>query len=470
MQKDAHLETIRRNLFYGLLEYTKSFPDFLMPQRFSTASPREGAALLENIRASLEEEQNILLYVHFPFCFSACVFCNAFPHKTSHGVQKEYTKGLLKEIDIYSRSALFDGKTVKCIYLGGGTPTTFTNQDIGDILDKIASCAGLSEDCNITCEAHPADLIKNERVKELVKLGIKRVSMGCQTFDPKVLELCKRSNPETQVREAVRKARESGLWTNIDMMIGLPGQTVEGVRRDLDVLSDMAPDSIEYMRHEIVNPSAISLYQTNEDLLVKTDDLFWMAYHTQEWMEEKGYQQNGRFTGERVFPYRYHWLREMPFLALGSRSRSYTKTVCYDKHEDLSLYLRLIEKDMSPIARYTVLNKREQMFRSLFLNIQVKAGLDLAAFQNRFGEAAPEVFAPLLRRLSKYGCVAIDRSSIRLSKYGRYFVEDVCCLIVDHALEEVGYQTPLKRLPHSSGSVFDSLAARSQVQQRGQGG
>ena len=453
MRNEALLNTIRTKLFYGLSDYTKSFPDFSIPQRFRLASPKEGNALLQDIRSSLRDEKEILLYVHLPFCFSECLFCNAFPRKSSQSIQKQYLESLMKEVEMYSASGIFDGKKAKCVYFGGGTPTIFSNEDIRKILDKIRLHLDLSENCNITSEAHPKGLVKNDRMAELSDLGIDRISIGCQTFDPKVLELCNRSNSATLVEEVIRAARKLGLSTNIDMMIGLPGQTLEGVGKDLDTLSVMAPDSIEYMRHEIVNPLAISLYQSNPGLLVKTDDLFWMAYHTQEWMETKGYEQNGRFTSEKYFPYRYHWLQEVPFVSLGSRSRSYTKTVCYDKHEDITLYMALIDKGVFPIARYMVLTKKEQMYRSLFLSLQIRNGLDLDVFSNSFGDSALEVFAHLLERLAGYGCITVDRSAIKLSKHGRYFVEDVCCFIIDDALREGDYHGQLKREPHSSGAL-----------------
>jgi oxygen-independent coproporphyrinogen-3 oxidase len=438
MQQESRLDSIRTDLFYGLLDYTKSFPDFSIPQRFLMASRKEGKELLESVEVSLRGEKQILLYIHLPFCHSECVFCNASPHKGSREIRSQYVEGLLKEIEIYSKSGMFDEKEAKCVYFGGGTPTTFPSQDIRSILDKVESYLDLAADCTITCEAHPKDLVENDKMEELSQLGVGRISIGCQTFDPKVLELC----------------------TNIDMMIGLPGQTLEGVRRDLRVLSDIAPDSIEYMRHEIVNPLAISLYRSNPEFLVKDQELFQMVYDTQQWMEEKGYEQNGRFTSEEQFSYRYHWLKEMPFIALGSRSRSCTKALCYDKHEDLSLYLRLIDKGVPPIARYLVFDKKEQMYRSLFLNLQVKRGLDLGAFRKRFGEDPLGVFSTLLKRLTELGCVTADDSSLRLKKYGRYFVEDVCCFIIDHALEEGGYDSRFKRVPHSSGAYFSSWPSR----------
>lgn len=460
MVRDLRLNDIRVKLFYGLLEYTKSFPDFCIPQRFSTVSPREGDSLLEQVDSSLREEERILLYVHLPFCHSQCVFCNAFPRKTDRDAQAQYVDSLLREIEIYSTAGIFGGKEVKCIYFGGGTPSACESRDIERILSRIASRVRLSEACDVTLEAHPKDAVRRGKLEELSKLGINRISMGCQTFDRGVLDLCRRSNSEEEVRAAIENAKRLGLATNLDMMIGLPGQTLEGVKRDLDVLAELRPGSIEYMRHEIVNPLAISLYRGNPELLVDDDSLFWMVYHTQAWIEENGYEQNGWFTSEEHFPYRYHWLDEVPFIALGSRSRSCTRTICYDKHDDLGVYVQLTGKGMLPAARYMVLNKSEQMYRSLFLGLQLRKGLDLAGFGRRFGEGAPSVFSSLLKQLIEYGCVVEDDASIRLRKYGRYFVEDVCCLIIDHALREWGCDTSLGRISHSSGGLLHALRSR----------
>jgi coproporphyrinogen III oxidase-like Fe-S oxidoreductase len=281
------------------------------------------------------------------------------------------------------------------------------------------------------------------------------------------LGYCRRSNRASQVKEVIDRARGAGLSTNVDMMLGLPGQSLDTVKRDLEILSEIAPDSLEYMRHEIVNPLAVSLYRERPELLVGDDELFWMTHAAQEWMEENGYEQNGRFTSDRQFPYRYHWLKEMPFIALGARSRSHTKSVCCDKHEDLSSYFRLIERGLPPIARSVVLDEKEQMYRSLFLHIQIRDGLALEPFSSRFGEDAREVFSPLLEGLAACGCIEADPSAIRLSKHGRYFVEDVCCFIMDQAVREGEYEGRVRRMPHSSGAFAERLSSRRKIQEGG---
>lgn len=467
MKTETSLHRIRTNLFYGLLSYTKSFPDFSIPQRFTMASPKEGGEILKRLTKGLNDEKEILLYVHLPFCSSECVFCNAFPQKSNKEIQDRYLSNLLEEIRIYSASRVFEGRIAKCLYLGGGTPTSFSRGEIQRIIDELRSALEIPEDCNITCEAHSKDLRQADRIGELSDLGVNRISIGCQTFDKDVLDLCKRTHHRSQVKEVIQNAKGAGLSTNIDMMIGLPGQQLEGLKRDLDILSDIAPDSIEYMRHEIVNPLAMSLYRNNPNLLVQDDELFRMTFETQRWMEAKGYEQNGHFTSEKQFPYRYHWLKEMPFIALGSRSRSYTKSLCCDKHEDLSLYFRLIERGTPPIARYMVLSKTDQMYRSLLLNLQIRSGLDLRTFEERFGESALGVFSPTLQGLAENGCVEQDGSAIRLSRYGRYFVEDVCCYIIDQAVAASEPEARLKRMSHSSGAFAERRASRRRIPEGG---
>lgn len=465
METDDPLHAIRANLFYGLLDYTKSFPDFSIPQRFELVSPREGKTVLEELSNSLMGERNLLIYVHLPFCSSECVFCNAFPQKSNADIQKRYVESVLEEIEIYRSSDIFKDRTVKCLYLGGGTPTAFSTGDINRIIASLKSATAFSESCSITCEAHIKDLLDNDRIEEIARSGINRISIGCQTFDEQVLKSCRRFHRESQVKKLIRDAQTSGLRTNIDMMTGLPGQTLDGVRRDLGILGDIAPDSIEYMRHEIVNPLAISLYRHHPELLVEDDELFCMTYETQKWMEEKGYEQNGSFTSESYFPYRYHWLKGTPFISFGCRSRSFTKDICCDKHEDLSLYFRLVDKGMPPIARLMRLDEEEKMYRSLFLSIQTADGLDSKAFENRFRRNPADALSPLIDRLAGYNCIEVDDSSIKLSRYGRYFVEDVCCFIIDEAVREGGYEIPLKRMPHSSGAFTERLSSRLKVQE-----
>lgn len=455
MESKEVLAIIRNKLFYGSADYTKNQPDLFIPHRFKILAPSQVGGFLEKVKEGLSVEQELLLYVHLPFCFSECLFCNSFPHKVDRETQRDYLNNLLKEIELLSLHGVFKGKKARCIYLGGGTPTSFSNDDIKRILEKIASCIELSDAVNITSEAHPFTLSDASRIAGLRDMGINRLSIGCQTFDQTILRLCNRRNTEGQVAQIVREVQDAGMSINIDMMTGLPGQTMESVRTDLAILEGIRPNSVEYIRHEIVNPLVVKLYNERQDLVVSNDTLFEMVCVTQEWMSANGYEQNGRFTDDKQWGYRYHWLKEMPIIAFGSRARSYTKTICYDKYEELAAYASIIKKGGLPIGRFIALTKREQMYRSLLLNLQIGAGLDIALFQDRFGASPLEVFSTLFLKLHEYGCLQQDRDAVRLSKYGAYFVEDVCDYIIDTVLKEESQD--LVRTPHSEGGTSARL-------------
>ena len=145
----------------------------------------------------------------------------------------------------------------------------------------------------------------------------------------------------------------------------------------------------------------------------------------------------------------------MPIIAFGSRSRSYTKNLCYDKHEDLSLYTLSIQKGIPPIARYIALTPKEQMIRSLFLRLQLKNGLDIEQFQNRFHENPLDTFPLLIEKLMEYGCVEVNKHFLRLTSNGSYFVEDVCDYIMDNILR--GEPGGHVRGPHSEGRTSERL-------------
>ena len=458
MELTPALGKIRKELFYGSSNYTKNQPDLFVPHHFKMLAPSQIDPFIEKLKESIRDDSEILLYFHLPFCFSECLFCNSFPLKVDRQVQQDYLQHLLKEIELFSNQGVFEGKKVKCIYFGGGTPTSFANSDIKQIIDKIRSSIELAENCNITSEAHPLTLGSEKRIEELATIGLSRISIGCQTFDPDVLAHCNRSNTAAQIDQIVKTAQRSGLAINIDMMTGLPGQTIASVKRDLEILEKIRPNAVEYIRHEIVNPLIVDLYKARPDLIVDDDTLFEMVFITQEWMENLGYEQNGRFSNDEQWGYRYHWLKEMPIIAFGSRTRSYTKTISYDKHEDLSTYNRMIDKGVIPVGRFIPLTKRERMYRSLILGLQLKSGLDTRLFNDTYEENAHDVFASLVARLDEYGCIRQDAGSISLTRYGAYFVEDVCDFIIDAALKDESGD--LVRAPHSGGSRFsDQVSA-----------
>ncbi len=435
MNESDFLKRVRSELFYGLREYTKSLPDFFISENLQITSRKVRKTFLQDLRASLEDEPEILAYIHLPFCAAECIFCNTFPKKENEELQRDYLVSLVTEIERFGEAGVFEGKAFRSIYFGGGTPTTFSNDQLGVIIEKLLSYASLSEAGTITTEATPVSVADPKRIENLRELGVTRLSMGCQTFDPTLVRRCNRNHTAAQIKEVIDTTREHGLTNSLDLMLGLPGQTLESVRGDLAALDEIKPDAIEFIRHEIVNDKMIALYGKRPELMVPDDELFEMTLAVHRWSVENGHEQNGRFTNDRAFPYRYYWIQEWPLLAFGARSRSYTKSICWETPDELPLYDKLLERGPHAVVRHSVIPEIDQMYRSLYLNLQLEAGLQRATFRERFGKDVVETFPNVLPKLEDLGIIEIDGDAVHYSELGSYFFEDACCFIMDAALE-----------------------------------
>ena len=451
----SELGKIKSEFFQGSLDYTKNQPDFFLPHKYKTIAPSTVSKFIDEFKTSIADDKKILIYIHLPFCFSECVFCNSFPYKTDKRQQALYFKSIVKEIELYASTGIFEDKAVQSIYFGGGTPTSFSNENLHVIIQKIKDTMTVVNGASITMEAHPLTLKNPDRIKGLSEIGVNRVSIGCQTFDPEILKICNRSHTKQAILKIITTLNDLNMLSNIDMMAGLPGQTIASMKRDMEILEEIKPAAVEYIRHEIVNPLMIEIYKKEPNLIVKDEDLFQMIFLMQSWMQRQGYEQNGYFTHKKFWEYRYHWLEEVPIIAFGSRARSYSKSISYDKHEDVSVYTALLNKDILPIGRYIPFSKTDQMYRSLFMRLQLKKGLSLAAFTTRFHENALDVFKGLIENLKEFDCVQITDNYIRLTDSGAFFVEDVCDFIIDYALKLESKE--LKRDPNSLGSTSSRL-------------
>ncbi len=166
------------------------------------------------------------IYIHVPFCQSRCAYCDFYSTTLLHH-RKAYVETVCNELRY--RSAELEGVSIKTIYFGGGTPSTLTTEEIGQIMSTITSCFAIDniENLEITLEANPDDLTE-EYIAALRTLPINRISMGIQSFHDRTLRLVGRRHTANESIEAVYRCQRMGLTNiSIDLMYGLPGETME---------------------------------------------------------------------------------------------------------------------------------------------------------------------------------------------------------------------------------------------------
>ena len=189
------------------------------------------------------------LYVHIPYCISKCPYCDFNSHVAARIPEEEYTQALLRELRHYSESEAWAGRSVKTVFFGGGTPSTFEGNSIGAVLDEAAKLFGFDERVEITLEANPG-AVDAGRFRDYRRCGVNRISIGAQSFDAELLRFLGRVHSAEETRQALKSVRKAGFENySLDLIYGIPGQTVDGVSRDLS----------EALEHEPPHLSAYNL-------------------------------------------------------------------------------------------------------------------------------------------------------------------------------------------------------------------
>ena len=181
------------------------------------------------------------IYIHIPFCKRRCIYCDFFS-TTQSEKKAEYVHALVRELEM--RKDYVEDEEIETIYLGGGTPSQLSQEELEEIFAYIYKVYKVTPDAEITLEANPDDLTP-EYVSMLRTLPVNRISMGIQTFQEETLKLLHRRHTARQAIEAFRRCREAGFQNiSIDLMYGLPGETLETWEQDLQQAVDLRPEHI----------------------------------------------------------------------------------------------------------------------------------------------------------------------------------------------------------------------------------
>lgn len=205
-------------------------------------------AALAGLRAKRQlGEREISLYVGIPFCPTRCAYCSFVSHSVEKSLRlvEPFLSALLEEIDTASRAVREAGLSVSTIYVGGGTPTTLSPEQLRRLTGAIAEGFDLSRLREYTVEAGRPDTVTEEKLAVLRDAGVTRLSINPQSMEDAVLAAIGRNHSAADVLRAVKLARDAGDWAvNMDMIAGLPEDSAAGFRRSLDAVLSLNPENI----------------------------------------------------------------------------------------------------------------------------------------------------------------------------------------------------------------------------------
>lgn len=214
--------------------------------------------------SGIDYENGYSLYIGIPFCPTTCLYCSFTSYPLASWAKRvdSYLDALEKEIDFVA--VKFAGKHLNSIYIGGGTPTTLEPYQLDRLIRKIKCSFDLSDCLEFTVEAGRPDSITREKLEVLRKNGISRISINPQTMKQETLKLIGRHHTVEQTIESFHMARELGFDNiNMDLIMGLPEETLDDVHRTMEQIAELAPDNLTV--HSLALKRAARLNMFKED-------------------------------------------------------------------------------------------------------------------------------------------------------------------------------------------------------------
>ena len=198
-----------------------------------------------DILSGIHYDEGYSLYIGIPFCPTTCLYCSftSFARSAYEKYVGEYIECLKKEIDFVADN--FSDKKLDSVYIGGGTPTTLTAAESAELITYLKNRIDMTSVKEFTVEAGRPDSITMDKLTTLKRLGVSRISVNPQTFNDRTLELIGRRHNTAQVYSAYEMAREAGFDNiNMDLIVGLPGETFDDVKYTMNCVRELKPDSV----------------------------------------------------------------------------------------------------------------------------------------------------------------------------------------------------------------------------------
>lgn len=289
------------------------------------------------------------IYLHIPFCKTRCIYCD-FYSTTRNDLRQRYVRALCRELVL--RRDYLRGATVETVYFGGGTPSQLTEKDFESIFQTLQDVYGLEHAREITLEANPDDLT-DDYVQLLRHFPFNRISMGIQTFDEQTLQLLQRRHTATQAIEAVQRCRQAGFNNlSIDLIYGLPGETEEKWKHDLQEAVSLHPEHIS--AYHLTYEEGTPLYRLREMHRVnevnEEDSLRFFTLLVQT-LREAGYVHyeisNFCLPGHHARHNTAYW-QGIPYLGCGPSAHSFDTDSREWNQASLTAYIDGLEKNERP--------------------------------------------------------------------------------------------------------------------------
>ena len=359
------------------------------------------------------------LYIHIPFCIRKCNYCDflSFP-ETESGIA-QYCHALKEEIKRTGDQAEDIG--VRSVFIGGGTPSILEAEQITEIMTCIRNNFSIEKNAEITIESNPGTL-NAEKLNCYHELGINRLSIGLQSTDDDCLRRLGRIHTFQEFEKNYEQARKSGFQNiNIDLMSGLPGQSLRGYEDTLNRVTELKPEHIS--SYSLIIEEGTPFYKSDSVLqqLPDEDTERKMYERTKEILAQQGYERyeisNYARQGRECIHNLGYW-EQVPYLGMGLGASSFYNGARFSNERNFRKYLSTPYLPFEHREDYVQVSREEQMEDTMIFGLRKMKGISVSEFEQEFGTPIWEMYGSVIERYSNLGLLIQEGDVLRLTDAG----------------------------------------------------
>ena len=363
------------------------------------------------------------LYIHIPFCLKKCSYCDFFSI-TDLTLLDEFIIAMLREMERVGNSGLF----FDTLYLGGGTPSLLEAEQAAQIITAAYENFNLAPSAEITMEMNPGTLTL-AKLRGYRAVGVNRINIGIQSLRDINLNFLGRIHSASDAVASVQTARDAGFDNiGLDLIYGLPGQSVKDWTADLKKTVQLRPEHLScyILTFEQGTPLAQAKQAKHFVPLSEAEvgDLFEV---TASFLQDKGYKQyeisnfalESKLSGTdlRSRHNRKYWLNNS-YIGIGPSAHSYIEPERWWNISDLKEYIKSISENILPVAGKEILSSEQRIMESIFLGLRTSEGIDIEKFKERFGLDFYEKCGAAVASLEDPGYLTASRRRLALTSKG----------------------------------------------------
>ena len=357
--------------------------------------------------------KEIGVYIHIPFCIKKCDYCDFISYCDKQDLVEKYIEKLKEEINIELNSKEYK---IKTIYIGGGTPSSVDSKLIIDIFNIIKEKNSL-EDVEVTIEVNPGTVTEDKLI-DYKNAGINRLSIGLQETNNELLKQIGRIHTYEEFLETYNLARKIGFKNiNVDLMIGLPNQSISDIKNSLNKIINLTPEHISV--YSLILEEGTKLYKKYEENKIELPDeelernMYWYVKNT---LENNGYKhyEISNFAKEGYeSKHNINCWKQEKYIGFGVNAHSYIDGIRYSNKESIEEYIENFDKIV-----HEKQNIEDMQKEYMLLGLRKINGISVQEFKNKFGDNPIFLFRNELSKLVEEDLLEVDGDIIKLTNKG----------------------------------------------------